>query len=317
MKRRRRFARTLRTADTPRRSRQAKAVRRGGRIRHPFGGGHFYPKPKTQRPGRQKQPATPRMRPRRSVVDRVMPSSEPSAPRTIVRLRVVGVLVAALFALMFVRLWYLQVLDTSAYSQTVAQNQVRLVQLPAQRGLILDRTGSNILAGDQVTRNITLARVAAQAHPDVVSELAALLDLSPATIDGKLNDVQFSLYEPVPILTNAPVSDVLYIDEHASLFPGVSITSGTVRTHPYGAIGAQMLGYVRQINGAELSAPKNYQLGDNYGQDGLENEYEPYLRGSPGVNQVEVNAQGNVVGSLGQSQPTAGDNVVTNIDAGL
>ncbi len=317
MRRRGRFARTLRTADTPRRSRQAKAVRRGGRLRHPFGGGHFYPKPKAARPARQKAPAAPRMRPRRSVVDRVMPSSEPSAPRTIVRLRVVGVLVAALFALMFIRLYYLQVLDTSAYSQTVAQNQVRLVQVPAQRGLIVDRTGSNVLVGDQVTRTITLARVAAQAHPDVVSELAALLDLTPATIDDAINNVQFSLYEPVPILTDAPVSDVLYIDEHASLFPGVSITSGTLRTHPYGATGAQMLGYVRQINGAELSAHKDYQLGDNYGQDGLENQYEPYLRGKPGINQVEVNARGNVVGSLGQSQPTAGDNVVTNIDAGL
>ena len=37
-----------------------------------------------------------------------------------IRLRVIGLLVAALFALMFIRLWYLQVLDTSAYSQAVA-----------------------------------------------------------------------------------------------------------------------------------------------------------------------------------------------------
>ncbi|HXQ63042.1 MAG TPA: penicillin-binding transpeptidase domain-containing protein [Acidimicrobiales bacterium] len=317
MRRHRRLARKLRTADTPRRPRPGKAVRRGGRVRHPFGGGHVYPKPKRPRPARQKEPRTPHMRPRRSVVDRVMPSSEPSAPRTIVRLRVVGLLVAALFALMFIRLWYLQVLDTSAYSQTVAQNQVRLVQVPAPRGLIVDRSGSNVLVGDQVTRNITLSRVASQAHPDVVSELAALLDLTPTTIDSYLNDVQFSLYEPVPILTNAPLSDVLYIDEHPSLFPGVSITSGTLRTHPNGATGAQMLGYVRQINAAELNAHKDYQLGDNYGQDGLENQYESYLRGRPGIDQVEVNAQGNVVGSLGQSEPVAGDTVVTNIDLGL
>ena len=46
-----------------------------------------------------------------------MTASEPSAPRTVIRLRVLGVLVAALFSLMFIRLWYLQVLDTSAYSQ--------------------------------------------------------------------------------------------------------------------------------------------------------------------------------------------------------
>jgi penicillin-binding protein 2 len=257
------------------------------------------------------------MRPRRSLVDRVTPTSEPSAPRTIVRLRVVGLLVAALFALMFVRLWYLQVLDSSAYSQTVAANQVRDVQVAPPRGLIFDRSGSNVLAGDQVTRNITLSRVAAQQHPEVVSRLAAFLDTTTKQINDDLANNQFSLYEPVPIVPNASLSDVLYIGEHAAVFPGVSITAGTQRTHPYGATGAQTLGYVRQINGAELAAHSTYQLGDQYGQAGLENEYEKYLRGRPGVNRVEVNAGGQVVGSLGQTNPRAGDNVVTNIDAGL
>jgi penicillin-binding protein 2 len=259
------------------------------------------------------------MRPKRSVVDRVMPSGEPSAPRTIIRLRVVGVFVAALFALMFIRLWYLQVLDTSAYSQAVAQNQVRLVQVPAPRGLILDRSGTTVLVGDKVTRNITLSRVSAQEHPNVVGELAALLDTTDKNIDEAINNDQFSLYEPVPIEVDAPLADVLYIGEHATLFPGVSITSGTQLTYPDGSVGAQMLGYVRQINSTELAAhsAQGYQLGDEYGQAGLENQYESFLRGKPGVNHVEVNAQGDPVGSLGQSQPVAGDNVVTNIDNGL
>jgi penicillin-binding protein 2 len=247
-----------------------------------------------------------------------MPTSEPSAPRTIVRLRVLGLLVAALFALMFVRLWYLQVLDTSAYSQTVAQNQVRPVQIPSPRGLILDRSGAT-LVGDTVTRNITLSRVAAEQHPDVVGQLAALLDLTTAHIDSDLNNDQFSLYEPVPIMPDAPLADVLYIGEHAPMFPGVSVSSGTQLTYPEGETGAQMLGYVRQINSAELSAhsAQGYQLGDEYGQAGLENQYEAYLRGTPGTNDVEVNSQGQVVGSLGETQPKAGDNVVTNIDSGL
>jgi penicillin-binding protein 2 len=103
------------------------------------------------------------------------------------------------------------------------------------------------------------------------------------------------------------------------MFPGVTITSGTRLTYPEGSTGAQMLGYVRQINGSELAAHANqgYQLGDEYGQDGLENEYETYLRGKPGTNDVEVNAQGQAVGSLGQKAPVSGDDVVTNIDAGL
>jgi penicillin-binding protein 2 len=252
------------------------------------------------------------------MVDRVRSSSEPSPPRTVIRLRVLGLLVLALFSLMFIRLWYLQILDTSAYSQTVTANQVRDVEVPAPRGLILDRT-DNIMVGDQVTQDITLSRVAAQQHPAVVGQLATLLGMSPAQIQGDLANVQYSLYKPVPILENAPLQDVLYIGEHASMFPGVSTVADTNRTYPMGQTGVQTLGYVGQITSQELQEhpSQGYQLGDLYGQSGLEGEYESVLRGYPGIDRVEVDAHGQVVGSLGETAPTSGDDLVTNIDAGL
>ncbi|MGA2037433.1 MAG: hypothetical protein ABSH04_07620, partial [Acidimicrobiales bacterium] len=287
------------------------------RLRHPLRGGHLYPKPRKARPTKTTGPSGPRMRPRRSVVERVVPS-EPSPARTVVRLRVVGVLVAALFSLMFVRLWYLQVLDTKGFAQAVTQNQVRNVEVAAPRGLILDRSGQ-IIVDNQVTENITLSRVSAQQHPEVLGQLAALLGITPAQIQADLSNTQYSLYKPVPIMVNAPISDVLYIGEHSAQFPGVSATADTTRTYPMGQTGVQMLGYVGGITSSELSANKSqgYQLGDLYGQSGLENQYQSALRGAPGVNRVEVDAQGDVVGSLGETQPSSGEDLVTNIDAGL
>jgi penicillin-binding protein 2 len=265
------------------------------------------------------------MRPKRSVVDRVVPS-EPSAPRTVVRLRVIGALVAVVFSLMFVRLWYLQVLDTKSFAQTVNANQLRQVEVPAARGLILDRSGST-LVGNQVTEDITLSRVSAQQHPEVVGQLASLLGTTPAQIQADLSNPQYSLYKPVPIMDDAPMSDVLYIGEHSSQFPGVSTVAETARTYPMCPTnppgqcetGAQMLGYVGQISQQELAASKKegYQLGDQYGQSGLENQYQSALRGVPGVQDVEVNAQGEVVGTVGQTNPSPGDDVITNIDSGL
>jgi len=247
-----------------------------------------------------------------------MAVSEPSAPRTVIRLRVLGVVVAALFSLMFIRLWYLQVLDTSAYSKTVTANQVRDVEVAAPRGLITDRN-DNIMVGDQVTQDITLSRVSAQEYPAVVGQLAALLGIPSAQIQADLANVQYSLYKPVPILESAPLSDVLYIGEHASMFPGVSTVADTNRTYPLSQTGVQMLGYVGQISSEQLQAhsSQGYQLGDLYGQSGLENKYQGVLRGRPGVDKVEVDAHGQVVGSLGETPPTAGDDVITNIDSGL
>jgi len=235
-----------------------------------------------------------------------------------VRLRVIGVMVAALFSLMFVRLWYLQVLDTQGFAQTVNANQVRGVEVPAARGLILDRNGS-IMVDNQVTQDLTLSRVAAQQHPEVVGALASLLAIPPSQIQADLSNTQYSLYKPVPIMENAPIADVLYIGEHASQFPGVSTVADTTRTYPLGQTGVQMLGYIGGITSSELSAHKaqGYQLGDLYGQTGLENEYESFLRGTPGVQKVEVDARGQVVGTLGETQPVSGADVVTNIDTGL
>lgn len=252
------------------------------------------------------------MRPKRSVVDRVLPTGDPSPPRTIVRLRVMGLLVAVLFSLMLIRLWYLQVLDTSSYARTVTANQVRPVEVPAPRGLILDRGGATMV-GDQVTQDITLSRVGAQQHPEVVGALAALLGVPAAQIQADLANPQYSLYKPVPILENAPLTDVLYIGEHASEFPGVSTVADTQRTYPMGTTGAQMLGYMGQIEKLQ----SGYQLGDQVGLTGLERQYEAQLRGAPGIDRVEVDAQGQVVGDLGQTPPGPGADLVTNVDAGL
>ncbi|HXX89962.1 MAG TPA: penicillin-binding protein 2 [Acidimicrobiales bacterium] len=316
MARRKRLARRLQTADTPRLrlppSVDGALASATAWFRHPLRGGRVNPKPRAARATREHVPRQPRMRPRRSVADRVLPSGEPAAARPVIRLRVVGLVVMALFSLMLVRLWYLQVLDTSAYSRTVAANQIRPVELPAPRGLILDRAG-NIMVGNQVTQDITLSRVAAQQHPAVIDALSTLLGIPTADIEATLANPQFSLYKPVPVLQNAPLADVLFIGEHASEFPGVSTVAETTRTYPLGPTAVQTLGYVGQIS----QLKPGYQLGDQIGKSGLEAQYESELRGRPGVDRVEVDAHGQVVGSLGTTPPTAGGDLVTNIDAGL
>ena len=124
------------------------------------------------------------------------------------------------------------------------------------------------------------------------------------------------------------MTDILYIKEHQSEFPGVSSVATTERNYPQlelpgpaqmGYPAAQTLGYVGTINSAELKsrASQGYQAGDAFGQSGLEYQYESELRGTPGQQQLEVNPEGQVVGTLKTTPATAGDNVVTNIDTGL
>src|SRR5215212_3605835 len=73
------------------------------------------------------------------------------------RLLIVGVVGLSLFAALLARLWYLQVLSAPQFVAQARQNQVRVVEVAAPRGRILDRNGlvlvdnraSNVVAVDR------------------------------------------------------------------------------------------------------------------------------------------------------------------------
>ncbi len=236
-------------------------------------------------------------------------------------------MVVVLFALLGLRLWTLQVLQAPAAAKSVSANQIRAVAVDPARGLILDRYG-NPLVNNVVVEQITLSRVTAQQHPEVVGRLAALIGQTTAQIDATIADPRFSPYKPVPVLDDAPLSDILYIKEHQDDFPGVSSVQTTERNYPQqelpgpaqsGYPAAQALGYVSTINADELKSRQSqgYQAGDPFGQSGLEYQYETELRGSPGRQELEVDPTGRVVGTLKTTPATPGDNLVTNLDTNL
>ncbi len=296
-------------------------------LRHPFGGPRHYLRPEKDRASRPKRAKQPKMRQNRFSIETVLDAPDSSAARPGLRLRITGLIVLALFAVLGLRLWALTVLQAPAAAQAVSANQIRGVQIQPTRGLILDRYG-NPLVNNEVVEQITLSRVTATQDPAVVGRLATLIGETTAQVDATIADPRYSLYKPVPVLTNAPLTDILYIKEHQDEFPGVSSVATTQRQYPQGELpgpadvgypAAQTLGYVGTINAAELAsrASQGYVAGDPFGQSGLEYQYETQLRGAPGRQQLEVNPQGQVVGSLKTIPATPGDNIVTNLDTNL
>ena len=174
--------------------------------------------------------------------------------------------------------------------------------------------------GNAVEQEIVLSRAEAQANPSVIGKVAALTGQTPATVDKALTNEQYSPYQPVPVLSNAPMATVQFLEEHQGSYPGVSVEQVAQRSYPQGgATGAQLLGYVGDITAQELSEHPNqgYIQSSLIGKSGLEAEYEQVLRGTAGEQSLEVNRTGTVVGSLHHTNPTQGDTLVTNIDLGL
>lgn len=266
----------------------------------------------------QEQPrGGPRFRPRKSITERIVPAEAPPA-RPRMRLRLLAVTGVALFSVMVVRLWYLQVLDTGQYRKAVETATTRQVEVPAPRGLILDRSGGT-LVGDQVEQVISLSRQAAETDPQVVGSLAALLGVPAASIESALTDPRYSLYEPVPIAVNAALADVISIDEHPTEFPGVKVEAITDRSYPLDDPSATSFPGVQVWGTLQTSTlpGSGSSLGAVAGASGLEAAYNTALTGKPGVDNVLVNAQNQVVATQAASKAQAGDDLVTNIDAGL
>jgi penicillin-binding protein 2 len=237
-----------------------------------------------------------------------------------VRLTILVVVAGCLFGALFARLAFLQVVNAPTSQQIATNTGLRKIFTQAPRGDILDRNGQ-VLVGNRSSEVIEVQRQQAASDPAMKARLAALLGMTTKQLDAALGDSQYSPFAPVPVLRDAAPSQILYVQEHQSLFPGVQATTETLRDYtPAGKAAANVVGYVGAISAAEYAKVKSqgvYQPGDQVGLSGVEAEYEPVLRGTPGVETVQVNARGDVLGVVSTTAPVQGANLKLTIDGSV
>jgi penicillin-binding protein 2 len=248
----------------------------------------------------------------------------PVSPQLALRVAVLGALAMAMFAIIFFRLWYLQVLSGEQYVQEANANRVRQLPIAAPRGQILDREGQPIVA----SRVTNAVQVVPSALPPaggprlaLYRKLGGLLGMSAAHVEALVVKGRTALpYAPVTIKTDAGSGVLTVLAERQNEFPGVVQEPVTIRAYPYGDMAAQLLGYVGQISEPELKLLpfRGVQPGTVVGQEGLEYYYDRYLRGRTGIQRVEVNAAGYPVqSSLAPTPPLAGYSLKVTLDLGL
>jgi penicillin-binding protein 2 len=92
--------------------------------------------------------------------------------------------------------------------------------------------------------------------------------------------------------------------------PGVQVSEEIKRTNIYGDIASHLLGYIGEVNSAELpiinKKDTRYKLGDSIGKFGLEQKLEETLRGVDGKKLVEVDALGRVKLGKGKNRVFSG-----------
>jgi penicillin-binding protein 2 len=240
-------------------------------------------------------------------------------PRAAARIAIFGVLAVVLFALLFFRLWALQVISGDEYLDTAQNNQIRTVRLQAPRGPILDANGRVLVANVPGTVVQLWPAYTDGRLDEVVSRLSELLDVPQKELREQIKARANDPLTPIPVKTNVHEARANYIQEHRSEFPGVEVATTHLRRYEYGPLAAQILGYVGEIDAQELERfGPGYAGGDRIGKTGIERAYDTFLRGEPGVAQARFNARNELTSAPQPSQqPKAGYAVRLTIDIEL
>ncbi|NCW43667.1 MAG: penicillin-binding protein 2 [Actinobacteria bacterium] len=256
--------------------------------------------------------------------------------RSRLSLLVVQILIVSLLVALLGRLFYLQIAAGPKYRDAALSIQSRDVVAPANRGLIVDAYGVP-LALNKVGLAITIDRIEIDKQADkgveVMQRLAKLLKLNyndvytntrlcgELPIGERAGCWTGSRYQPIPITKEANPNIALQIVERPDQFPGVDAQPISIRSYPglVNVNAAHVLGYVGPLTEDDLTKDtgKQYYRSESIGKAGLEIQYDSYLRGIPGIRTLIVDRKEAITRESQNTQPIAGDHLVTSLDIRL
>lgn len=227
-----------------------------------------------------------------------------------------GILI--IFAVLIVRLVYLQIIVGDYYHSLAEGNRLRVIPIASMRGVMYDRNGQ-ILVGSRPSFMVTYVPTKNGMSADELKKLSKLLNVPEATLQEKVKKVKTS-YEPTVLAQDLTQDVVTKVEERRNELPGISIDVQPIRFYPYDSMAAQIFGYVGQIDEADQERLKGEEGVTNLtliGRSGLESYYDDLLRGKDGGRQVEVDATGSPVKEVERKKPVSGHNIHLTIDLNL
>jgi penicillin-binding protein 2 len=233
--------------------------------------------------------------------------------KSVWRIGVLGVSFLALFAVLALQMWRLQVTSAAGYEVQVDRQQVRIVETPAPRGEIVDRDG-RILAGSRSSLAVVADRklIGEEDESVLVARLAAFLAVPATEVQQMLDGGPAG--SRITLATDLSDEQALFLVEHREEFPGVAIEPQPVRTYPQGPLAAHLLGYIGAPDADDLERG-GVRSTDLLGKAGIEKQYDFLLRGTPGAIKYQVDARRDILGLLAEQAPEPGGTVITTIDA--
>ncbi len=255
--------------------------------------------------------------------------SEPSIDKQRYKLLLISIL--AIFVIIIIRLWYLQIIRGNDFENISKRNHVREVQTPAPRGIIYDRRGDAILNNRLYFSLVYIPQYAPTKEmlAGSLKKVSQLLEIPEQTLWGRIDKAKgLPKFHPVKIVPNLNPTQVEIIESIKMRLYGIDVQVEPKRDY-HKNLPHHLIGYLREINKEEIIrynkiVKKNYKMGDYIGKIGIEKVYETYLKGIEGRKYFKVDAYGRktsadpiIYRNLEGKKQIPGNNLTLTIDFDL
>lgn len=232
------------------------------------------------------------------------------------RILLASYVIVGLFALFAIRLWQLQVLQGKEYRKISMGNMLRIIKIPAPRGIIYDRNGAPLVKNSPYFYASLMPENLKQVN---IQYLADILGINAGDIYARINKKGVSPFEPTKLKEGLTFKEIAAIEARRSDFPGLVIDIDMSREYLYGDIGAHLIGYLGKLNPSQSKNPgfKDVPPEAFIGQWGAELLFDRSLRGIPGERIIEIDALGREIKLLQEKSPVKGEDLKLSIDINL
>ena len=230
----------------------------------------------------------------------------------------VALIVLCLAGLLFLRLWFLQMVEGEELRQRSESNRLRVQELPPWRGMILDKNGE-VLVANRPSYDLAVVMEDVTDIPPLAQRLAKLLHLEAAQVKTQLEAARAGGLSQVRVKADLSWEEMAQVETFQPELPGALIQVQAKREYRQKGRACHVLGYLGEISETQLKSGRfpNYKMGDSLGKCGIEAAWEEYIRGKRGYRRIEVDAYGRELGQLDRQFPTPGANIVLTLDSRL
>ena len=228
-------------------------------------------------------------------------------------------LIAGCLALLSARFAYLQLARHDEFNARSDQNRISVRSIPPTRGLIYDRNGV-LLAENTAAFSLEVTPEHVKDMHKMLADLGNVVALSDDDLE-RFDALRKSkhAFESIPLRFKLSEDEIARFSTQRWQFDGVEIVPYLTRAYPLGEEFAHIVGYVGRIDAADAEKldERRYSGTSHIGKTGIERRYEDELHGEPGYEQVEVNVNKRVLGTIRKVAPIPGKNIYLSIDARL